>query len=199
MKVIGNPWIVGGLCLFAVGLVVHQVLAFRRPGGGAAAPNGPAFVPAASPTGPAPGALAEGASDVGRATAQTTPGANVTTPATLIDRSYVQSRLAQWVESPRRDPFLFSPAGKPGPAAASPVSRWELKAIWQQTGSRLAAINKGVYAEGDLIQGYRLERIESDRVWLQSPTGREGLGFTRPQPAPAAPTGTNGSDRQRHL
>jgi hypothetical protein len=182
MKVMSNPWIVGGLCVIAAGVVGYQFLAPRSPGGTATAPNGPALVPAASPASPTPGALAQRASDPGRATARTTPGTNATPPATLIDRSYVQSHLAQWMESPPRDPFLFSPAGKPGSAAASPVSQWKLKALWRQTGSRLAAINNGVYAEGDLIQGYKIERIESDRVWFQGPAGRESLGFTKPQP-----------------
>ena len=68
------------------------------------------------------------------------------------------------------------------------MSHWKLKAIWRQTGSRLAAINKSIYAEGDLIgEGYRIQAIESDRVWFQGPTGRESLGFEKPQP-PVAKT-----------
>ena len=62
------------------------------------------------------------------------------------------------------------------------MSQWKLKAIWHQTGSRLAVINNGIYTEGDLIEGYKLETIESDGVWLRGPTGREGLGFGRPKP-----------------
>jgi hypothetical protein len=72
------------------------------------------------------------------------------------------------------------------------VSHWKLKSIWRQTGSQLAAINKGVYSEGDVIEGYRIEQIDGDQVWFQGPTGRESLGFTNPQPPPAAPTRTNG-------
>ena len=200
MKVLGNPWIVGGLCLFAVGLVAYQALAPRTPGRTATVPTARALVPAASPAGPTLGAPAQRASDPGRATARTTPDTNATLPATLINQGYVQSHLTQWVESPSRDPFQFSPPGKPKPAAAaaapiSPVSHWKLKAIWRQTGSRLAAVNQGVYAEGEQIEGYRIERIESDRVWFRGPPGRESLGFTKPQPPPAAPTGTKGTTR----
>ena len=188
MKVLGNPWVVGGLCLIAAGVVGYQFLAPRPQG--APAPNGSAPAPAASPASPTPGALAERASDPGRATARTAPGTNATPPAALIDQSYVQAHLAQWVASPSRDPFLLPSAGKPAPPAVSPVSHWTLKAIWRQTGGGTAAINQGVYAVGDLIEGYRIERIERDRVWFQGPTGRESLGFTKPQPPPAAPKGT---------
>jgi hypothetical protein len=197
MKLLGNPWIVGGLCVIAVGLVGYQVLAPRSPGGKATAPNRPALVTAASPARSAPGVLAARASDPGRAAARTAPGTNATPPATLIDRTYVQSHLAQWVASPSRDPFqLLSPSGKPAPVAkpapvpVSPVSRWKLKAVWQQSGSRLAAINTGVYAEGDVIkgyEGYRIEQIESDQVWFQGPTGRESLSFTNAPPGTNAP------------
>ena len=194
MKLLGNPWIVGGLCVIAVGLVVYQVLAPRSPGGKATASNRPALVSAALAAKSALGVLAAKVSDPGQAAARTAPGTNATPPATPIDRTYVQSHLAQWVASPPRDPFrLLSPSSKPAPVAkpatvpVSPVSRWKLKSIWQQTGSRLAAINKGVYAEGDVIEGYRIEQIESDRVWFEGPTGRESLIFTNAPPGTNAP------------
>jgi hypothetical protein len=186
MKLLGNPWIVSGLCVIAAGLAAYQILAPQRSRGTAAAPNSSALVPASSPASPAPGALPQKASEPGRVAARTPP-------ATLIDLTYVQSHLAQWLESPLRDPFLLSSAGKPASAAASRVNHWKLNAIWWQTGSRLAAINQGVYAEGDLIDGCRIVQIDSDRVWLQSPTGRESLGFTNPQPPSAAPAETNGA------
>lgn len=173
MKVLDNPWVVGGLCLIAAGVVGYQFLPPRPRG--TPAPNGsaapaPAAAPAARPAGP------------GQAVAGTAPGANVNLPATLIDLSYVQSRLPQWLESPPRDPFRLSPAANPATAPVSPLSHWKLKAIWRQTGSQLAAINKRIYAVGDVIEGYRIEQIEIDRVWFQGPTGRESLGFAKPQP-----------------
>jgi hypothetical protein len=196
MKPLNNPWIVGGLCVIAAGVVIYQTLAPR--GSGGIAPNDLALLPATTPTGPATGAFASSPSEPARTTARTTLGTNVAPPAPLINLIYVQSHLTQWMDSPPRDPFLFSPPGKPAPAPAapaSPLSHWKLKAIWRQTGSRLAAINNGVYAEGDWIEGYRIERIESDCVWFQGPLRRESLGFTKPQPPPAPPAETNAPNR----
>ena len=192
MKLMGNPWIVGALCVIAAGVVGYQFLPPRSSVGSATASNGSALVPAAPPASP-PSAAA--ASDPARTTPRTTPGTNALSSATLIDVSYVQSHFAQWVESPARDPFLFSPPVPPEAAQAlvSPVSHWKLKAIWRQTGNRLAAINQGIFAEGDVIEGYRIEQIDSDQVWFEGPTGRESLGFTKPQPPPGAPAKTNGT------
>jgi hypothetical protein len=182
MKLLGNPWVVGGLCVIAAGIAGYQFLWPSQPG----APRGPVPAWAASPANPPPAAPAGKTSGSGRAAARTAAATNGAAPVTLIETNYVLSHLDEWTETPRRDPFLFFSARKPG--AASPVTKWKLKAIWRQTGSRLAAINKGVYAEGDQIEGYRIEAIESDRVWFQGPDGRESLGFEKPRP-PAA--GTN--------
>ena len=192
MKLMGNPWIVGALCVVAVGVVGYQFLPPRSSVGSATASNGSALVPAAAPASPPPAAAA---SDPARATARTTPGTNAPSSATLIEVSYVQSHFTQWVESPARDPFLFSPPIPPEAAVAvvSPVSHWKLKAIWRQTGNRLAAINQGIFAEGDVIEGYRIEQIDSDQVWFAGPTGRESLGFTKPQPPPGTPAKANGT------
>jgi hypothetical protein len=73
------------------------------------------------------------------------------------------------------------------PALVSPVRHWKLKSIWRQTGSQLAAINSGVYTVGDVIEGYRIERIESNQVWFNGPTGRESLSFTNAPPGTNAP------------
>ena len=193
MRVMDNPWIVGGLCVIAVGLVGYQFLPARMLGGKATSPNGQALIPAASPASPTPGAPAQRASDPGRTDNRPALGTNAAPSITLIDLTYVQSHLAKWAESLERDPFRLSPPGKPAPGAVSPVSHWKLKAIWRQTGSGLAAINKDVYAEGDVIEGYKIEQIESDRVWFQGPTGRESLGFAKPQAPPHASQGANGT------
>src|ERR1035441_10511134 len=111
----GNPWIVGALCVVAVGVVGYQFLPPRISVGSATASNNSALVPAAAPASPPPAAAAY---DPARTTPRTTPGTNVLSSATLIDVSYVQSHFAQWVESPARDPFLFSPPVPPETAQA---------------------------------------------------------------------------------
>ncbi len=182
MKPLNNPWVVGALCVVALGLAGYQFLApHRRPGISPAAAT-----PAPAPVPSRPSALS----------AHSLAPAQAAAPPSLIDQTYVLSHLAQWIEAPQRDPFLLPTASFHGAATGSPVIKWKLRAIWNQTGCRLAVINKGIYAEGDLVEGYRLEKIESDGVWLRGPTGREGLGFTKPQPPLAALNGTNGMGRQ---
>jgi hypothetical protein len=109
-----------------------------------------------------------------------------------IDRNYARAHLSEWLNAPRRDPFLLEsafPANLHGP---SPLLSWKLKAIWRQTGGRVAAINDRVYAEGDSIQGYRIVRIEGDEVWLDGPRGKERLGFQKTERSPQPyPQGTN--------
>ena len=98
-----------------------------------------------------------------------------------------------------RDPFQLIGAPsrtKRDPSIPSPVLSWKLKAIWRQTGGSLAAINNGVFAEGQDIQGYKLERIEGDRVWFQGPDGMESLDFNKKAIVlTSAPKGTNFIER----
>ena len=194
MKLLGNPWGVGLLCVIAVAVVGYQFLPPRSgagvspvpPLGVSAAPAPPSVTPV--PSVPATSALST------QAATRTAAGTNAAPPATPIDRAYVQSHFAQWLQAPQRDPFLLVTAAKPSAAAAvlvSPVIHWKLNSIWRQTGSRLAVINNAIYAEGDVIEGYKIEQIESDRVWFQGPTGRESLGFAKPQAPPHGPNGTH--------
>src|SRR5262249_49140099 len=97
-----------------------------------------------------------------------------------IVRKTVLSRFEEWLGSPKRDPFHNTTAKGSG-APPSPVPGWKLSAIWRQTGSRVATINGTIYQEGDQIEGYTIERIESDRVWFRGPIGTEALGFTKDQ------------------
>ena len=194
MKLMDNPWVVGGLCVIAVAVVGYQFLPAHSGAGVSPAPRvsvSPA--PASSSVTPAPSVPATVVM-AAQAAARTTAGTNATPPASLIDRVYMQSHFAQWLQAPQRDPFLLVAAAKTSAAAVlvSPVRHWKLKSIWRQTGSQLAAINKGVYSEGDVIEGYRIEHIESDQVWFNGPTGRESLGFAKPQPPSAASNGING-------
>ncbi len=174
MKALNNPWIVGGLCVIAAGALGYQVFSSGGRRGISFAP----VAPVSTSVAPRPSTLNPQAS---------TTSAQTSAIPSRIERSYLQSHLAQWTEAPPRDPVLLATAAEHGAAPTSPVSQWKLKAIWHQTGSRLAFINKGVYAEGDVIEGYTLDAIESDGVWFRGQHGREGLGFVKPQPITAAP------------
>jgi len=104
-------------------------------------------------------------------------------PERPVDETFVGPRFANWVKAPLRDPFLLlTPViEEPGlfeSETNSPVRTWTLKAIWNQTDSRLAVINNRIYRVGDVVQeGYKLVRIEKDEVWFQGPMRNERLGF----------------------
>jgi hypothetical protein len=123
---------------------------------------------------------------------------------TAIDRRYAQAHLSEWIDTPRRDPFLLEgPASdNTGSQSPSPVALMQLKAIWRQTGGRVAAINNQVYQEGDAIrdirdaqgkkiEGYKIDKIEGDQVWVDGPRGPERLGFAKPKTSHAPPAGPN--------
>jgi hypothetical protein len=107
-------------------------------------------------------------------------------PPVAIDRQMAEARFSQWAESPRRDPFRLVPfvSDLPVHAYPSPVLGWKLQAIWRQTGGRIATINNRIYAEGDKVQGYRIQKIEADQVWFDGPDGPEALSFPQPGAAP---------------
>ena len=173
MNLLRNPWAVGCLCVVAAVVVGYQFFPHLASSAPTAVPrNEAARSPA--PAAPAPAAPVP---------AQTALVTNAPASASRIDRPYVLAHFAQWLAAPRRDPFLLTPATRPGQALVSPVSKWKLTSIWRQTGSRLAVINRRLYSEGDEIEGYRIVGIESDRVWFQGPTGRESLGFTNAPPS----------------
>jgi hypothetical protein len=167
VKLLSNGWVVGALCVIAAGVVGYEVLGSRRSAAAPPAPTGPTPVPPASAVVSAPG---------------TPQGTNATPRVSLIDRGFIRTHLARWVESPRRDPFLLFASRRPAVAAPSPLLKWRLQAVWLQTGSRLATINGAVYGEGDIIGNYKVEAIERDQVRLRGPEGQETLGFTNAPP-----------------
>jgi hypothetical protein len=104
-----------------------------------------------------------------------------------IDREFAELHFDGWVEWPQRDPFLLLTPDPDELSAItetnSPVPTWKLRALWAQTGSRLAVINHGTYREGDEIEGYRIDKIDTGGVWFIGPREKERLGFdTRPRP-----------------
>ena len=159
MKLFRNPWIVGVLVIVALAMVGRQFLPAGRPGVPPAAPAPSVTGAPAVPAAPAPAAAA---------------------PVSTIDSNYAATHFTDWISSPRRDPFLLA---TPVVTNTLSLEGLKLKAIWRQTGSSLAVINQGVYAEGDTVEGYKVEKIEDNQVWLQGADQKQRLGFAADEPA----------------
>ena len=184
MSLLRNPLVSGGLAVAAVGFVGYQLLS------SGCSPARARSVAAAVLPPPPPSSIAAAQPKPAPALATEAPQTVTAAPKT-IDRKLVQSRFEEWIGSPKRDPFRRTTT-KGAAAPPSPVPGWKLSAIWHQTGSRVATINGNIYQEGDEIEGYTIERIESDRVWFRGPTSSEPLGFTIGQAGTnAVPKGAN--------
>jgi len=99
--------------------------------------------------------------------------------ANPIDTGYALGHLTEWIESPPRDPFALYPKrtrdSDKNAVTAAEVLR--LNAVWRQTGSQLAVINGQIVAEGQTIQGFEVERVEAESVWVRGAQGRECIEF----------------------
>ena len=183
MNLLRNPLVTGALAVVAVVVVIYQLLPVFRGRGGAshAHASAPALAVAAAAE-PAHTPRSSGLLPAGPS--KTT--ARVATSG--IEREYVALHFAGWVEGARRDPFLLHQPLNPqkGSTNASSVSKWKLRAIWRQTDSRVAAINRGIYKEGDVLEGYKIIRIEDEAVWFQNADSLDHLEFHGS--APVAPT-----------
>lgn len=189
MKLLRNPIVTGLLVVVAVGVVIYQVV---LPQWQRSHPRRAVSVTALAE------ALAQLPAPV------LPPAIKAETPVlpdAAINSAYAEARFSTWVESPRRDPFYLPDTGrqgkpKAGAEAPSPVAKWKLEAIWNQTGTRLAVINGGVYGVGDELEGYKVLRIEGDEIWLEGPHRKERLGFEMRGPA-ILPDPTAGPAKQQ--
>jgi hypothetical protein len=170
MNLLSNKWVVGALAVIALAVVWFQVVQPHMPHS-SPAPQSPQ---ASSPVLPPASTAAQ------PSIAASTPhiaGTNLV-PEDGLNRTYIASNFSTWFEAPQHDPFQMQVSTNSASGTTnSPVASWKLKGIWRQTGSRLAAINKGIYAEGDEIEGYKLEKIEDDQVVFQGPSAQETLSF----------------------
>jgi hypothetical protein len=172
MKFLRNPIVTGILAVVAVLVVVYQFsgTSFNFHLGGTAArvvqTIAPALAPAPPPPAPATNKVTE---------------ASAAGPDLDVDHGYLEGRFAKWVAAPQRDPFLLFVTDrektKEEAEFASPVAKWKLQGIWDQTGGKLAVINKRVHRVGDEIEGYTILRIEGDEVWFQGPKRKERLAL----------------------
>ena len=180
MKFLRNPIVSGILAVIAICVLAYQfsggAMARYKPAGltkrvvaelVAATTPAPVPAPAPPPTQPAE--------------------VSGTTPDAAIDRGFLEARFAKWVAAPFRDPFLLfvtdTEKVKEEKEFESPIARWKLQGIWDQTGGKLAVINNRVHKIGDEIEGYKILRIEGDEVWFQGPKRKERLALERRGPA----------------
>src|SRR5579862_2840493 len=177
MKFLRNPIVTGILAVIAVFVVVYQFAGnkFNFRLGGTAARVVQSIAPSLLPP-PAP------------APVQTNQVAKSdSSPAVSIDQGYLEARFARWVAAPQRDPFLLFVTDKEKTKEeaefASPLAKWKLQGIWDQTGGKLAVINKRVHRVGDEIEGYTILRIEGDEVWFQGPKRKERLAMEHRGPS----------------
>jgi hypothetical protein len=178
MKFLRNPIVTGILAVVAVVVVGYQFTGsnIHFNFGGTAARVVGTIAPALLPPAPPP---ALPTNEVAETIAPD--------PAISIDRAYLEGRFARWVAAPQRDPFLlFSTDPKDKTMEdefASPISKWHLNGIWDQTGGKLAVINKRVHRVGDEIEGYKILRIEGQEVWFQGPKRKERLALEQRGPS----------------
>lgn len=182
MKFLRNPIVTGLLVLAALGMMVYQIYAPRWERARARVPQPIAAAVAAVVRAVAPPPVA---------TPTPAPAENPALaelePEAAIDRKYAAAHFDAWVESPARDPFLLLGAQlpemkDPGADTNSPIRRMKLRGIWDQTGSRLAVIDRDVYSQGDEIDGYKIIEIGSDEVWFEGPRSKERLGLEKSLP-----------------
>lgn len=183
MKLLRNPIVVGVLALLALMLVVQALWPhLHRPSVSRRAQPG-----AAAPVRTSPAAKAPTAASV--ATVSTSEVA-----VTAFDKSRVRNDSAQWAESPRRDPFRSPHAASQESASKTNVPAGQLltlSSILRQTGGSVAVINRKVVDEGDQIAGFRIVKIEAERIWVSGPNGDESVGFKR-----LATTSTDGNSNE---
>ncbi|MGE3312951.1 MAG: hypothetical protein AB7O66_23525 [Limisphaerales bacterium] len=138
---------------------------------------------AQGPTAPAPLPSSASPPDSAGASAAAPPDTTVRP----IDHPSVSATAPRWIESPRRDPFLLEQARSAAPDGPPASELLSLRAIWRQTGSQLAVINRQIVREGDRLLGFAVETIEAQGVWVRGTNGRERITFPIPTQPPRVP------------
>lgn len=182
MKLLRNPAVVVGLVLVAAAVVGFDY--FRRAKGrGRAAKPTAAVQSATNKTATAKAKNAQGKVPGAKAGSKKSPASLKDTPASVlpeapIDVESIRKRFSGWVEAPRRDPFqVYAAMRGRDTNAPSAVDLLSLKAVWRQSGVSLAFINRRVCAEGDSLEGFTVERIESEQVLVRGPGGLERIAL----------------------
>jgi hypothetical protein len=171
MKFLRNPLVVGVLAAIACIYSVWTALGSRSPRSSPAAAEPPAATtaPDASPLPSGPTTPAETVADL--------PASTGDASGRAMDIPAVASLAGRWIESPRRDPFRIERPRENRPSGPPASQLLALRAVWRQTGSQLAVINEQILREGDQLQGFAIETIEAEGVWVRGTNGRERITF----------------------
>jgi hypothetical protein len=173
MKLLSNPWIVALMGVVAMIVFVSQTIHFHWPHfhGSRPAPSASAPAPPTSPV---------------RVNAANSAAHE---PAPAIDRAFLESHLAAWMNAPVRDPFLQLDPVVPVSTNAllHQLNHLRLKAVWRQNGITRAAINRGIYGLGDEVEGCTVTRIDDNGVWLESNGQKQFLVFTSTREEESSP------------
>jgi hypothetical protein len=173
MKRLRNPWVGAGLIVLVIAVGLGGWLRWhfqpaRALRHGPASGRGPT-------TNPGPGLALKAALT------------NQLWPEAPVDLEVASSNFLRLTTSPPRDPFQLAEAAPPIVPAYSALSLLKLKAIWRQTDLRAVVINGQVFTEGETVEGFQIERVDSDRVWLKGPEKTESLTFDRGEQPPPPP------------
>jgi hypothetical protein len=171
MKALRNPLVVGALAFVALALLLWRVV-----------------LPLVRPYFGRQKTVQQIVSDVGdKLVSEALPNSTPTPPPvaaeveTRIEVPNIFTNIAEWVAVPKRDPFQGRIRPRDDRGAYPPAAELlTLTGIWRQTGSSLAVINGQILSEGSDILDFKVAAIETDRVWVQGPNGREALSFLPP-------------------
>lgn len=124
-----------------------------------------------------------------------------TTPLELSKNSPLREWLVQQLAEPgptfRDDPFVdwTEPRVLAEPAVSAPALP-VLRGISVGAGQPLAILDRTVVGEGETLGPWKVDTIETDKVWITGPSGKLGLTLARdpvllPVPKPVVAQGSN--------
>ena len=125
------------------------------------------------------------------------PATAPASPGPTVHELSIHGALREWLveqaklaaSKRREDPFLewteprVLPPPTNGEVSALPV----LRGISLGAGRPLAILDRTVVGEGETLGSWRIDRIESDTVWVEGPAGTVGLTLARDPILPSAP------------
>ncbi len=168
MKLLRNPVVVGVLAVVAVVVVFMQFAPLMRSGSANPASSTATSV---DPSVQAPAAISNPVRVLTNVAAEPS-----------MDLAALEIQAARWSDATDKDPFRLKKktnVAQPAPKASFPPARdlLLLSAVWRQTKGDLAVVNGRVMTLGDEILGFKITGIESDRIWVDGPNGREQVLF----------------------
>ncbi len=167
MKALRSPWVSGALVILAVAVFLYQ---FRQP---RRAQPRPAPAQAPAPVARLPKI---------KVPLPAVPAATnaAVLPALGIDRAYAESHLAEWADSPQRDPFFLIPVVSDKPVHQSTRRRCRIgnsKASGARRGAAWRPSTTGSIRRARASKVTRLSGLKTTRFWFQGPERMERLGF----------------------